>query len=264
MVNRGDLDSGLQRLGVEPGDFLEVHSSLSSFGRVVGGAATVVDALMGAVGQKGAILMPVHPSLSRSLPLTSEEQARGIRFKCKILSEAEAPNTGMGAIADEFLGRDGVKIGPGMHRVAAWGRDRESHLEGFHTIVKAGGKGLMLGTKVNTLSVMHVPEGDVGIPQEIRNRSVLPADILRDYPENEWYVEYKGDGNELLHSSSGGGTPGDGEAWLTVWSEAVERGMVKTTRIGKSECHSIRLADVVELFSTHLRADPWALYGFDH
>ena len=117
MVSREDLDAGLRRLGVEPGDSVEVHSSLSSFGRVVGGAATVVDALMGAVGPDGVILMPVHPCLSSSIPVTPEEQARGIRFKCKVLPEAEPPATGMGAIADEFLGRDGVKIGPGMHRV---------------------------------------------------------------------------------------------------------------------------------------------------
>ncbi len=264
MVNRADLDSGLRRLGVEPGDFLEVHSSLSSFGRVVGGAATVVDALVGAVGQNGAILMPVHPCLSRSFPLTPEERVRGIRYKCKILPESEAPAAGMGAIADEFLRRDGVKIGPGMHRVAAWGRDRDRHLEGFHTIVDAGGKGLMLGTKVNVLSAMHIPEQEVGVPREISSGSVLPADILRDYPEDEWYVECMRDGRERLHSSSGGGTPGDGIAWCTVWDEGIERGMIRTTRIGKADCHGFRLADLLDIFAAHLRTDPWTLYGVAH
>ncbi len=57
-VNQGDIVDGLRRLGVQTGSGLIVHSSLTSFGRVVGGADTVIDALVEIVTSEGTILMP--------------------------------------------------------------------------------------------------------------------------------------------------------------------------------------------------------------
>ncbi|MCR5701342.1 MAG: AAC(3) family N-acetyltransferase [Lachnospiraceae bacterium] len=45
MVSKDNIKMGLVKLGVEPGMILEVHSSLSSFGYVDGGAITVIDAI---------------------------------------------------------------------------------------------------------------------------------------------------------------------------------------------------------------------------
>ena len=50
VVTRDILETGLRTLGLGRGDAVEVHSSLSAFGWVDGGAATVVDALMHVVG----------------------------------------------------------------------------------------------------------------------------------------------------------------------------------------------------------------------
>ena len=44
-VTKNDLIKELTNLGVEPGMILEVHSSLSSFGNLEGGAMTLIDAL---------------------------------------------------------------------------------------------------------------------------------------------------------------------------------------------------------------------------
>lgn len=45
-------------MGLKPGMEIEVHSSLSSFGNVVGGAETVIEALMECVTEQGSIFMP--------------------------------------------------------------------------------------------------------------------------------------------------------------------------------------------------------------
>lgn len=45
-------------IGVDPGITLVVHSSLSSIGRVVGGAPTVVSALLDVIGENGTLAMP--------------------------------------------------------------------------------------------------------------------------------------------------------------------------------------------------------------
>ncbi len=57
-VREEDIVAGLRELGVVPGDLLLVHSSLRSFGYVVGGADPVVDALRAAVGPEGTVLVP--------------------------------------------------------------------------------------------------------------------------------------------------------------------------------------------------------------
>ena len=44
-ISKGDLKAGLRRIGLQKGDTVLVHCSLSSFGHVRGGADTVIDAV---------------------------------------------------------------------------------------------------------------------------------------------------------------------------------------------------------------------------
>ena len=50
MITREQLTADLTSLGLKPGDAVMVHSSLSALGPVAGGADTVVDALLEAIG----------------------------------------------------------------------------------------------------------------------------------------------------------------------------------------------------------------------
>ena len=52
------ITADLLNLGVRQGGVLLVHSSLRSFGRVPGGAETVIRGLLGALGSDGTLLMP--------------------------------------------------------------------------------------------------------------------------------------------------------------------------------------------------------------
>ena len=54
-VTLDDLIEGFRRVGVHQGDTIFCHSSLSKFGYVEGGAETVVDALLAAVGPTGTV-----------------------------------------------------------------------------------------------------------------------------------------------------------------------------------------------------------------
>ena len=58
MVHKEDIVRGLGELGLRPGDVVLVHSSLSSFGYVEGGADAVIDALLDAVGPEGTVMVP--------------------------------------------------------------------------------------------------------------------------------------------------------------------------------------------------------------
>jgi aminoglycoside 3-N-acetyltransferase len=57
-VTAGLILQALRKLGVRPGAAVWVHSSLSAFGRVAGGADAVIAALTGAVGPRGTLVMP--------------------------------------------------------------------------------------------------------------------------------------------------------------------------------------------------------------
>ena len=60
VVTKEDIKNALAKAGVMPNMLLEVHANLSSMGHVIGGARTVVDALLETVGEGGTILMPMH------------------------------------------------------------------------------------------------------------------------------------------------------------------------------------------------------------
>jgi len=62
-VTKEDIKAGLGDIGLEKGDLVVVHSSLSAFGYVEGGADTVIDALIETLGQAGTLIMPSFTGL---------------------------------------------------------------------------------------------------------------------------------------------------------------------------------------------------------
>jgi aminoglycoside 3-N-acetyltransferase len=55
-MTRSRLAADLQRLGIEPGGLLMVHTRMSALGWVVGGSETVVRALLDALGPAGTVM----------------------------------------------------------------------------------------------------------------------------------------------------------------------------------------------------------------
>jgi aminoglycoside 3-N-acetyltransferase len=58
IVTKDDICLGLRKLGIKAGDSLLVHSSLSSFGHVEGGADAVIDAILEAISPGGNAVFP--------------------------------------------------------------------------------------------------------------------------------------------------------------------------------------------------------------
>ncbi len=247
-LTQTDIENGLQRLGLEAGYIVEVHSSLSSFGRVEGGAETVVDALMSVVGEGGAIVMPAQP-LTKPLPLTAEDCRRGIIAKVRRLPEDSDAPTGMGAIADAFRRRPGVAVGSGPFRVCAWGREASRFAqEGFACLLEGDGWTLLLGVDIHRCSSMHQAERKAGLPAEVLALTKAPDDILCDYPPEEWHVQW-------------GETPEDG--WGKIQDQVERLGIVRHGRIGQAECRLFKARQVVGLYETALRDTPLQLFGID-
>ena len=158
-VNKEEIVAGLHALGVRRGMRVMVHSSLSAFGYVVGGAETVIAALQEAVGEEGTILMP---SFNHGAPFV--EGGAGV------YDPRETPTTN-GRIPDTFWRMPGVyrSLNP-THPFAAWGADAQRLVASHHLtltmgedsplgiLAREGGYQLNLGTTHRTTSLKHVAE----------------------------------------------------------------------------------------------------------
>jgi aminoglycoside N3'-acetyltransferase len=242
-LTQADIEAGLSRLGLKRGQVVEVHSSLSSFGPVDGGPATVVDALMNAVGEEGALVMSAYP-VSKPLPLSEEEKAWGILAKVRTYDEDYRGPSGMGVIADEFCRRPGAVLGPNWHRSCAWGRQAEQLSQGYHVLLEMDGRVLLLGVDLRRCSSMHQAEKSP-LPPEIARYFEIPAEIRSKYSD-DYYLAY-------------GQTPND--AWLKIQTTAERQGLIKIGQIGRAECRFFKARPVVGLYAEARRTDPWDLYG---
>src|SRR5688572_17543950 len=101
-IDEEQLRGGLARIGVEPGATLVVHSSLRAIGWVLGGAPTVVRALLSSVGPDGTLAMPAATPLCAD-PATWREPevppalADGMRARLPAFDARTTP-TSMGAV----------------------------------------------------------------------------------------------------------------------------------------------------------------------
>ena len=157
--NRLQIVDGLRSLGVQPGAGVMVHSSLSSFGRVSGGAETVVDALMEVITPAGTLMMP---SFNHGEPFG--ESGPGVY-------DPQTTPTTNGAIPDRFWRRPDVyrSLNP-THAFAAWGKQARRYTDFHHRTLTMGpesplglllqddGYGLLLGVDYRSNTFHHVVE----------------------------------------------------------------------------------------------------------
>lgn len=242
-MDKTQLIKSFKEIGICEGYELEVHSSLSAFGYVEGGARAVIDALIECVGEKGSIFMP-SLCFSKPLPLTDEDVKMGITSKLEILPE-DADNTGMGIIADTFCKCYDVVMGKGVIRTTGWGKNaQEAAKGGFDYIIANGGKALLLGVDIYRLTSMHYVEDY--LPDEIKKIFEPTAQMNEIYPPDKWVIE--------------AGAPPE-KAWYKIQDKAYELGYIKDGYIGKCRYMLFDVKSVVMLYKEALISDPFSLYG---
>lgn len=166
MVTKSDIVKGLRELGLKKGDVVVVHSSLSSFGEVKGGPATLVDALIEALGPMGTLVVPTF------------------NYKPDIFDPVETPSI-VGALTEEVRHRpEAVRSLHPTHSVAAIGPLAAEIAEGHEKttsfgrgsalwkVLQIGGKILQLGVTHTSNSMIHVAEEIAEVPYLDRKRQV--------------------------------------------------------------------------------------------
>lgn len=127
-----DIAANLSALGVESGDGLFVHSSLSKIGHVIGGPRGLIEGLIQAVGPNGLIGMPgfsqdaYDPVDVFGLEVTPEHHAR-IREQVPGFDPLLSNARGNGAVPEAFRSWPGVVRSPHpTSSVLLFGADAEA------------------------------------------------------------------------------------------------------------------------------------------
>jgi len=252
-VSKEDIKAGLRKLGVKKGDMIGVHSSLSSFGYVEGGADAVIDALLEVVGKEGTIVMPTHSSNLEKVELSPEEKAAGVSWLFRILpyDPKETPCT-TGIIPDTFRKRRGVirsnhpslsiaAIGPKAKEITDAGDGRS--LAGWKVVYQLDGYILLIGVGLDVCTAMHLAESMVQLPQHILNKITPPKWFVQKYPESEWEWDV-----------------GPYPNFAKLQEPCVRSKIMKTVKVGNSTLKLVRLRALIDLYVEHLRKNPDVFY----
>jgi aminoglycoside 3-N-acetyltransferase len=188
-VTRESLAADLGRLGVRAGSVLLVHSSLSGLGWVCGGAQTVVQALLDALGDEGTLVVPTHtsgnsePSVWQHPPVP-EDWWPVIRATMPAFDPAVTPARGLGVVVEVARTWPGARrsdhpqdsfaaIGPQAETVTAGhalesGFGERSPLARIHDL---DGDVLLLGVGHGSNTSLHLAEHRVPNPPHERGAS---------------------------------------------------------------------------------------------
>ena len=220
-----EIANGLHALGVQPGDLVQVHSSLSAFGRVENGAETVVDALLQAVGPEGTVMVPTFNHGAEELfdlhtsPSTNGAVTNALRLRPEAYRSLHPthPTAALGPLA-ELLTRDHLPAGT-FGLTSPLGK-----------LAAMGGKVLLLGVGMNTNTMAHIGETVYGVPC-----------FIEGWPRR--YVDGEG------HTRRSQGLYWRGGPCRVEW-EALEaylrdRGQIADGRIGEAAVHLMLGAHVL-------------------
>jgi aminoglycoside N3'-acetyltransferase len=159
-ITKDTLKKDLLAVGIQPGDTILVHSSLSKTGNVEGGAATVIQALIESVGERGNVIMPSYSYVHSMVQTTKETDY--------IFIPDKTPSV-VGFITETFRKWKNVKrsIHP-THSVCVHGHDAElitsGHLASetnfglntpFHRMRELKGKIVGIGVSTSIIPLYH-------------------------------------------------------------------------------------------------------------
>lgn len=244
-VTAAELRDGLAAVGLTAGEVVFVHSSLSAFGHVVGGADTVIDALLATLGPEGTLVMPTftwgafHDAQRVELDLA--------RTPCET-----------GRIPETFRQRPGVQRSLHLcHSVAAIGPQTELAMgDGIHpfarggtfdALYRLGAWNLMLGTGFGCCTALHAAE-------ELER---VPYRAYRHYPGSTVVLP---DGRRVA-SKAVEFLRQDGSANDFAKFEAIlaGQGLLRTAEVGAARLLNARIRDVIDVARRLLAEDVFAL-----
>lgn len=222
-VTRDDIVAGLREIGLQPGDLVQVHSSLSALGYVEGGAEAAVEALLEAIGPTGTLMVPTFNHMAREAFDGSDD-----------IFDLRTTRSISGAITEV------VRLRPDAHRsmhpthpCAAIG-PRAQELTSEHLdlktfdersplgkLIAAGGKIVLLGVGMNRNTAAHIAETRANAPCMGYRRNRRLVRLADGSVIEAWGVLWRGEGTCRIE-------------WQAIEGEMRRRCQIRDTRIGQA------------------------------
>ena len=184
LVTRSGLVRDLEGLGLRRGGVVMVHCRLSAIGHVVGGAETVVRALLEALGPGGTLVaytgwqdappddldalderarrayLDEQPAYDPRVSLSRRDHGR----------VAEALRTWPGALHSGHPEAGVAAVGPLAAEITAYHSCDDAYGIGtpYAMLVELGGQVAMLGAPLDTVTLVHHAEAVAGVPDKRR------------------------------------------------------------------------------------------------
>lgn len=171
--------NGLNKVGIDKDDHILVHSALSSFDKVQGGAKTVIEALLEVVGPQGTVVVPTFGGSG-----VFDPQKSGTTLGAIPAMILKSPNA--------FRSRHPLASVAAIGPQAAWlienhEKAATAHGEGtpYFKLAKIGGKILLLGVDQDRSTFLHTVETIARHPY-LRNKSALYIDARGKQKKGTW------------------------------------------------------------------------------
>lgn len=233
VLSQAAVEDQLRAIGVQPGDVLLVHTSFRATRPVEGGPAGLIEALRGALGPGGTLVMPSWSG--------DDDQP---------FDPATSPASGdLGVLADTFWRLPGVRRSDHPHALAAAGPRAEwiladplplpPHISASPVgrVYELDGQVLLIGVGHDADSTLHLAELLAGVPYRVpRHCTVLREGraVRIEYGENDHCCERFSLADE----------------WLR------ERGLQSEGRVGHAHARLARSRDIVAVALEQLSRDP--------
>lgn len=262
-VAGAELVADLRRLGIAPRPLM-AHVSMSAIGWVVGGAQTLIEALLTATGGHALLALtgwedrppyhqddwPDHERLaySEGCPAFDPRKARAEREHGRF---AETVRTWPGASHSAHPVSGFAAVGLG----AEWLVGEQSLDEGYGAqsplarLVESGGSVLVLGAPLEHLTVLHHAEYLVESPARRWNEYEMPVLVhgervwrrIRDLDSSRGAFRYE----DLALEA---------DAFEVIGRDALDRGVGRTGMVGDATSHLFPARALVEHATAWLRA----------
>lgn len=240
-VTGTDIRRGLAAVGLRAGDVVLVHSSLKAFGRVDGGADTVIDALLAGIAPGGTLVMPTFTW-------------NGFHAQQRATFDVLRTPSETGLITEVFRRRPGVLRSSHLcHSVAAQGPHAQEALgdgisgvgrgSPFTRLMELDAWVLLLGVGFSSCTALHTAEELAGVPYR----------QYRDYAEC------------TIIMPDGTPQPSRAREFLRVGEVAndlgkmgtvfARHGVLHTAKVGNADLTAVRIRDIVGITLDYLKED---------
>jgi aminoglycoside 3-N-acetyltransferase len=234
-----ELTGGLRGLGLETGDAVIVHSSLSSLGWVDGGAEAVVAAIRQVIGSSGTLVVPTFTVEEPVFdPETTPSNTGAVTNAVLQLTESERSDHPTHSVT--AVGPEATAIVRDHDPLSSLGVGSP-----FHRVLRDGGTVLLLGVDHTSNSSLHVAEAVARVPYKDRT-----LEAQRVGPDGE---------PEVVTRSVAGCSAG-----FDAVAPVIEReGIVRRGRIGEAEARLVEGDALLDVVTTILEDHPTFLLCSD-